>query len=51
MTDNQYMYNKLDDHFGHTLCVCRYGPKNKPLSITLECVDCCEVIQEYDREE
>ena len=42
--DNNLLWDKLNEHFGHNVVIARYGDVNDPASVCLECEDCCEVI-------
>ena len=53
MEDN-IEYNNFLNHFGHDVFIVKYGTveengKAYPLNIALECEDCNEVIDSYDR--
>ena len=55
MEDN-IEYNNFLNHFGHDVFIVKYGTveengKAYPLNIALECEDCNEVIESYDRDE
>jgi hypothetical protein len=51
---SSYSYNNLLNHYGHDICIVKYGTveengKEYPLNVSLECEDCNEVIDSYDR--
>ena len=42
--DQDYLWNLLRKHFGHTIEIAIYGDPDDPASVTLEDMDTCEVI-------
>jgi hypothetical protein len=40
-------YNDLVEHLGHNLTVALYG---NGINATIECVDCYDILLDYDRE-
>ena len=41
-------YNELADHYGHGVEIAMYGEGD---NVAIECVECNEVLLDYDREE
>lgn len=44
-------YGELLDHAGHSIVIATYGDEDDPENVAIECVDCYEVLLDYDREE
>lgn len=47
-------YQDLINHFGHRIEVVTYGEdetKEGALNVAVECVDCCEVLMDFDKED
>lgn len=38
------LWSALKKHFGHSVCIARYGSREHPASYCLECEDCNEVV-------
>lgn len=44
-------FNDLYKHYGHEVVVARYeDTTNEPINVAIECIDCYEVLIDYDRE-
>lgn len=42
---------ELIQHYGHEIEIAYYGDKNNPNSVTIECLDCFEVLIDCEEEE
>lgn len=42
---------ELLNHLGHEIEVAYYGNEEDPASVTIECLDCCEVLVCFEDEE
>lgn len=52
--DKNWMFNKLEEHVGHSIECVRYGPSDNPVDICIECTECNHVLvsaEDYDEEE
>ena len=51
-TENVYhnviMFNIYRDHIGHKIAVVRYGEGDEIQNVSVECEDCCSVLDSYD---
>jgi len=48
----EWMYKKLLAHYEHDIEIAYYGSvehNEKPVNVAVECVDCHEVLVDYDR--
>jgi len=41
---DNYMFKKLNPHFGHHIVCVRYGDPDDPVDVCIECEDCGEVL-------
>ena len=41
---DRVLWDALNTHFGHRVCITRYGDPDNPADVCLECEDCNEVI-------
>lgn len=52
MKKNQIMFEKINDHFGHSIVIARYNGYSKGkkvvANVAIECEDCNEVIYDID---
>lgn len=50
-----HSYEDLKKHVGHKIEVVHYGPEHEyegdPANVSIECVTCGEVLQDFDRAE
>ena len=44
-----YDYESLKAHLGHKIVIAAYGYKKDPDNVAIECVDCNEVLLDYDK--
>ncbi len=44
-------FEELKRHYGHTIELVLYGEKDNPSNIAIECVDCNEVILDFNKDE
>jgi hypothetical protein len=44
-----HSFEDIDRHYGHELAVVLYG-KDHPDNAAIECIDCAEVLLDFDRE-
>ena len=45
---NNPMFENLMAHIGHNIEIVTYG-MNEPVNVSIECIDCCEVLYSADR--
>jgi hypothetical protein len=43
-------FNELNNHYGHALEVVRYEYEGEIVNASLECVECNEVLLDYEKE-
>jgi len=45
-------FTELHKHYGHQVVVAQYTDiKGEPVAVAIECMDCYEVLVDYDNEE
>jgi hypothetical protein len=45
-------FTELHKHYGHEVVVAQYTDKEgQPVAVAIECMDCYEVLVDYEREE
>lgn len=44
-------FNDLIAHAGHAIAIMQYGDGEETLNVAIECLDCNEVLLDYDIEE
>ena len=46
-----HSYEELKSHIGHKIECVQYGsPGDAPENVAVECVDCCEVILDFNKD-
>jgi len=44
-------FNELHKHYGHQVVVAQYtDTMGEPIAVSIECMDCYEVLVDYDKE-
>ena len=46
--NNVVMFNTYRDHIGHKIAVVRYGALGDIQNVSVECEDCCVVLDSFD---
>ena len=46
--NNVVMFNTYRDHIGHKIAVVRYGANDDIQNVSVECEDCCVVLDSFD---
>ena len=46
-----HSFEDLKKHYGHDVVVMLYGDNNDPQNVSIECLDCNEVLVDFDKTE